>query len=150
MPPTPRTPHVVHSHVSDAFGGTPDSGAPSPASPPSADEPGGDAGADLLKELKELVEQARPLAGKAVEIVRSNAELACFLAKEKTRLFVARCFVLLLAIAVLSLSWLFLSLFLWRFAIEIIGHWSAGPLVLLVTHGALGASLLKWRKRLKL
>ena len=151
-PLTHGTRYTDESYVPDAGvgGASCAADASAPSSSSSADEKGPDAGEQLIKEFQELVEKAGSLGGKAIEIIRSHAELACFVASEKTRLFLARNVLLFLGLVMVCLSWLFLSMFLWRIAIETTGHWAAGPLVLLITHGAAGAILLAWRERLRL
>ncbi|MDK2971667.1 MAG: hypothetical protein PWP23_1422 [Candidatus Sumerlaeota bacterium] len=132
--------------------------APDGAPPPCGEERAGEEEARhnsealdrLLAECRVLLTQATPLAKDFVRLLRTQGELTAFLAREHVRLAVARQITALLALVAFVAAWVFFCMALWQLAIDLTNQPVAGPLVLLLMHGLVGAALLGWRGRLRL
>jgi hypothetical protein len=119
--------------------------------PPPADGPAAAPETQGLHEQwQALVAEARPLVESLVALLKARGELLCFLAAERTRLFLGRQFAWLMAFFLFLASWVFLSVFLWRLSVAFTNQAWVGPLVLAVTHLLAGWFVLSWRERFRL
>lgn len=112
--------------------------------------PGSPESAKLVSELSALLAEAQPLGESFLKLLRAQGELVWFLARENTRLLAVRALLWFLALTMFLSVWVFLSILLWRLAVDMSGVPATGPLVLLVTHLLAGVALLAWKDRMKL
>ncbi|MEO8376673.1 MAG: hypothetical protein ABI579_03315 [Candidatus Sumerlaeota bacterium] len=94
--------------------------------------------------------QLKPLIKSYAKYVRAHIELSAFVTQEKARLTAARFFLWTCSVIMVFACWIFFSMFLWRAAISLTNEPASGPLMLVLSHGAVAYALWIAQKRLKL